>query len=242
MLVATPALGQGSAPSSSTGIAYSIQLQDPIDPATQKWVSSALDDAASQHAQLAIIRLDTPGGLSDSMRTIIQDMMRHRCRWSSTSRPTAPGRARPAPTSRRRATWPRWRRSPTSARPRRSPSAPTASSQDLSRKIRNDAAAGMRALASAHGRNAHLASLLVSQAKNLAGEGGAQGRPDRRHRAEPGGAAPEARRVSSPGPEEAGPPHLRLIETHDMPFQFQVLEVLVNPNVAYLLILVGISA
>ncbi|MGH7489102.1 MAG: hypothetical protein ACREMY_26385, partial [bacterium] len=72
VLVATPALGQGSAPSSSTGVAYSIQLQDPIDPATQKWVSSALDDAASQHAQLAIIRLDTPGGLSDSMRTIIQ--------------------------------------------------------------------------------------------------------------------------------------------------------------------------
>src|SRR4029079_14983434 len=73
-VVATPAAGSGGTPSSSTGVAYSIQLQDPIDPATQKWVSGALDDAASQHAQLAIIRLDTPVGLSDSMRTIIQDM------------------------------------------------------------------------------------------------------------------------------------------------------------------------
>src|SRR5919199_349303 len=35
---------------------------------------SALDDAASQHAKLAIIRLDTPGGLVDSLRAIVQDM------------------------------------------------------------------------------------------------------------------------------------------------------------------------
>jgi polyprenyl P-hydroxybenzoate/phenylacrylic acid decarboxylase-like protein len=44
---------------------------------------------------------------------------------------------------------------------------PNGESQDLSRKIKNDAAAGMRALASAHGRNARLASLLVTQARNL---------------------------------------------------------------------------
>src|SRR6266545_7831683 len=61
-------------PPGSGGIAYSIQLQATIDPATEKWISSALDDAASEHAKLAIIRLDTPGGLSDSMRSIIQDM------------------------------------------------------------------------------------------------------------------------------------------------------------------------
>jgi len=64
-----PALVDSSpARGSSTGIAYSIQLQATIDPATQKWISSALDDAASQNAKLVIIRLDTHGGLSDSMR------------------------------------------------------------------------------------------------------------------------------------------------------------------------------
>ena len=44
---------------------------------------------------------------------------------------------------------------------------PGGESQDLSRKIKNDAAASMRALAAAHGRNAKLAQLLVTQAKNL---------------------------------------------------------------------------
>src|SRR5213592_4867575 len=57
-----------------SGIAYSIQLQATIDPATQRWISSALDDAADENAKIAIIRLDTPGGLSDSMRSIIEDM------------------------------------------------------------------------------------------------------------------------------------------------------------------------
>jgi membrane-bound serine protease (ClpP class) len=69
-----PALAKTPTPTGSGGIAYSIQLQATIDPATQKWISSALDDAASEHARIAIIRLDTPGGLSDSMRSIIQDM------------------------------------------------------------------------------------------------------------------------------------------------------------------------
>src|SRR5690349_8697423 len=71
-------LGSASAPAqtdaSPNPIAYSIQLQADIDPATQKWVSSALDHAADQNAALVIIRLDTPGGLVDSLRTIVQDM------------------------------------------------------------------------------------------------------------------------------------------------------------------------
>jgi membrane-bound serine protease (ClpP class) len=241
VLVATPALGQGTAPSSSTGVVYSIQLQDPIDPATQKWVSSALDDAASQHAKLAIIRLDTPGGLSDSMRTIIQDMYAApmpvvvyvspngaRAGSAGAYITEAGDVAAMAPVT-----------NIGSATP--IAIGPSGESQDLSRKIKNDAAAGMRALASAHGRNAHLASLLVTQAKNLT--------------------APEALKdnlidVIAPnqqallnklnGFQIQGPKKQVLdttglqIENHDMPFQYQVLEVLVNPNVAYLLILVGI--
>src|SRR6266511_816863 len=73
----SPALAKKPPPappsSGSSGIAYSIQLQATIDPATQRWISSALD-AASEDAKIAIIRLDTPGGLSDSMRSIIEDM------------------------------------------------------------------------------------------------------------------------------------------------------------------------
>src|ERR671930_1576890 len=79
MTAVVPALAKkppGEAPApGSTGIAYSIQLQATIDPATQRWISSALDDAASDNAKIAIIRLDTPGGLVDSLRSIVQDML-----------------------------------------------------------------------------------------------------------------------------------------------------------------------
>ena len=62
VLVVGPGLARSSG-AGSTGVAYSIQLQATIDPATEKWVGSALDDAADQGAEVAIIRLDTPGGL-----------------------------------------------------------------------------------------------------------------------------------------------------------------------------------
>ena len=241
VLVATPALGQGSAPSSSTGVAYSIQLQDPIDPATQKWVSSALDDAASQHAQLAIIRLDTPGGLSDSMRTIIQDMYAApmpvvvyvspngaRAGSAGAYITEAGDVAAMAPVT-----------NIGSATP--IAIGPSGESQDLSRKIKNDAAAGMRALAQDHGRNAQLAQLLVTQAKNLTAQEALKD-----NLIDVIAPSQEALLQKLDGFQVQGPKRQVLhtsgleIQNHDMPFQYQVLEVIVNPNVAYLLILVGI--
>ena len=241
VLVATPALGQGTPPSSSTGVAYSIQLQDPIDPATQKWVSSALDDAASQHAKLAIIRLDTPGGLSDSMRTIIQDM----------SAAPMPVVVYVSPNGARAGSAGAYiteagdvaAMAPVTNIGSATPIAigPSGESQDLSRKIKNDAAAGMRALASAHGRNAHLAELLVTQAKNLTAEEALKD-----NLIDVIAPSQEALLSKLDGFQVKGPKRQILhtsgleIQNHDMPFQYQVLEVLVNPNVAYLLILVGI--
>jgi membrane-bound serine protease (ClpP class) len=229
VLVATPALGQGSAPSSSTGVAYSIQLQDPIDPATQKWVSSALDDAASQHAQLAIIRLDTPGGLSDSMRTIIQDMYAApmpvvvyvspngaRAGSAGAYITEAGDVAAMAPVT-----------NIGSATP--IAIGPNGESQDLSRKIKND------------GRNAQLAQLLVTQAKNLTAKEALND-----NLIDVIAPSQEALLQKLDGFQVQGPKKQVLhtsglqIQNHDMPFQYQVLEVLVNPNVAYLLILVGI--
>ena len=170
-------------PAQSSGIAYSIQLQATIDPATQKWISSALDDAASENAKIAIIRLDTPGGLSDSMRSIIEDM-------GSAPMPVvvyvSPSNARAGSAGAYiteaadvAAMY------PISNIGSATPIAigPGGGSQDLDRKIKNDAAASMRALAAAHGRNPKLAQLLVTEAKNLTATGGQARRPDRRDRA-----------------------------------------------------------
>src|SRR4051794_27448335 len=240
-LAVTPALAQQAPPSGSTGVAYSIQLQDPIDPATQKWVGSALDDAASQHANLAIIRLDTPGGLSDSMRTIIQDM----------AAAPMPVVVYVSPNGARAGSAGAYiteagdvaAMAPVTNIGSATPIAigPGGESQDLSRKIKNDAAAGMRALASAHGRNAHLASLLVTQAKNLTAQEALND-----NLIDVIAPTQEALLSKLDGFRIQGPKKQVLdtaglqIENHDMPFVYQVLEVIVNPNVAYLLILVGI--
>src|SRR5919109_2906515 len=135
------------------GIAYSIQLQATIDPATQRWISSALDDARSEGAELVIIRLDTPGGLSDSMRSIIQDM----------AAAPMPVVVYVSPNGARAGSAGAYiteaadvaAMAPETNIGSATPIAvgPGGGSSDLDRKIKNDAAASMRALASSHGRN-----------------------------------------------------------------------------------------
>jgi membrane-bound serine protease (ClpP class) len=55
--------------------AYSIELTKTIDPATEAWMDQALDEAKDKGATVAIVRIDTPGGLDDSMRAIIKDII-----------------------------------------------------------------------------------------------------------------------------------------------------------------------
>jgi membrane-bound serine protease (ClpP class) len=234
--IAPAVAGSSPSPGSTTGIAYSIQLQATIDPATEKWMSSALDDAASENAKLVIIRLDTPGGLSDSMRSIIEDM-------GSAPMPVVvyvyPSNARAGSAG----AYITEAADVAAMYPVSTPIAigPGGTSQDLARKIKNDAAASMRALASVHGRNPKLAQLLVTKAKNLT--------------------ATEAKRaglidVIAPSQESLlrqlngfhvkGPKAQVLhtsgleVQNHDMPLQYQLLEILVNPTISYLLILLGL--
>ena len=111
----------------------------------------------------------------------------------------------------------------------------------LGRKIENDAAAYVRALAEEHGRNGDLAAKMVTDAVNRTAE-----------EAERAGlildviAASEqelldeldgfrvrawSQRLATAGLE---------IERHDMPLQFELLQIIVNPTIAYLLLLAGL--
>ena len=115
--------GMGGAQGSQT--VPSIELSGTVDPATEAWVGSALEQAAEDDAPLAIIRLDTPGGLESSMREIVQDILEAPMPVvvyvGAERRPSGVRRARSSPRPR---TSPRWRRRPTSAR--RARSSPTA--------------------------------------------------------------------------------------------------------------------
>jgi membrane-bound serine protease (ClpP class) len=49
-----------------------LDVNGPIGPATAEYIEQGLESAASQKAALVILRMDTPGGLDTSMRTIIK--------------------------------------------------------------------------------------------------------------------------------------------------------------------------
>jgi len=70
-LSAYPAFCETSAP----GSAFIIELEGAINPATAAFVARGLEKAREQGATLAIIRMDTPGGLASSMRTIVKAIL-----------------------------------------------------------------------------------------------------------------------------------------------------------------------
>ncbi len=221
--------------------AYSLELSGDISPATSKWVNEALNEAADQNATVAIIRLDTPGGLDSSLRDIVKDIIAApmpvivyvtpngaRAASAGVYITEAGDVAAMAPETNIGSA------SPISI-------GPGGASDVLDRKITNDAAAYVRALAAGHGRNPDLAERMVRNAVNVtATEAKQAGLIDV--------IAPSERalltqidgfRIQGPKAQvlhTAGLP----ISEHDIPLQYEILQILVNPTVAFLLISVGL--
>ncbi len=224
-----------------SGLAVSIELPGSIDPATEAWIGGALEDAADDGAELAIIRLDTPGGLDSSMREIVKDVI-------AAPMPVVvyvyPDGARAASAG----LFVTQAADVAAMAPQTnigsaSPISITGADIDevLGRKIENDAAAYVTALAEEHGRNAELAEEMVRDATNVtAPEALDAGLIDLIAADEEDLLAqldgfvvkgPKAGALDTDGLE---------IETRDMPLQYDALQLIVNPNVSFLLILAGI--
>jgi membrane-bound serine protease (ClpP class) len=223
-------------------IAYSIELTGTIDPATEQWLGQALDDAEEDGAEVAIIRIDTPGGLDSSTREMVKDIIAAPMPVIAYVSPDG-ARAASAGLFITEATDVAAMAPQTnigSATP--ISIGPGETNEVLGRKIENDAAAYVRALADAHGRNADLAARMVTDAVNRTAE--------------------EAKRAGLidviasserdllrklDGFQVRGPKSQRLetdglvIERHDMPFQYDLLQIIVNPTIAYLLLLGGLA-
>ena len=70
LVTASAGWGQGT-DGSARRVALLAAIEGPIGPATVRYVEKAVEIAAERDAEVLILRLDTPGGLADSMREII---------------------------------------------------------------------------------------------------------------------------------------------------------------------------
>src|SRR4051794_27653586 len=229
----------GAAPKAGP-FAYSIELNADIDPATQKWIHKALGEAKSKHATVVIIRIDTPGGLDSSMRSIIKDILAAPMPviayvYPNGSRAASAGMyitqasdvAAMAPQT-----------NIGSATPIDSNGGDIKGA--LGRKVLNDSVAYVRALTASHGRNANVAAQMVTKATNLTASQALKvhfidkiaGNQQDLLRQLDGFhvKGPKAQTLHT-----AGIP----VVTRDMPFQYDLLELLVNPTIAYLLLTAG---
>jgi len=139
-----------------------------VNPVTQGWLNDRIAEGADYDA--LVILLDTPGGLDESMRKIVQAEL-------SAKEPVvvyvSPQGARAASAG----VWISQAADVLAMAPNTNigSSTPiTGSGQnigsDLKRKVVNDAAASLRALARSHGRNARWADRAVRKASNLAAD------------------------------------------------------------------------
>lgn len=226
----------------SQGVAYSVEVTGTIDPATERWLREAVDQAEERNARLLIVRLDTPGGLDSAMRSMVKEII-------AAPMPVvvyvSPGGARAASaglfvTQAADVAAMAPQTNIGSATPVQI--GPGEQDEVLGRKVRNDAAAYVRALAQGHGRNGDLAERMVRDAVNVTAD-----------RAQRAGlidvvAASERELVRAldgfpvKGPKqqalETSGLHIERVET---PFQYKALQLLVNPTVASLLLLAGLA-
>lgn len=220
----------------------SIAVDTSIDPASAEWLKEALNRARDQGAKLAIIRLDTPGGLDTSMRDMVKRIIAApmpvvvyvspdgaRAASAGLFITEAADVAAMAPQTNIGSA------SPITI-------GPGGQNRVLGRKIRNDAAAYVRALAQAHGRNPNLAEQMVRKATNVtAAVAKRRGLIDlvadseQQLLRELDGFkihGPKARTLSTDG---------LTVKDRKRPFKFRALELLVDPNVAFILLLIGLA-
>ncbi len=166
--LAVPAIALGASSSKPRVLAIHFELE--VNPVTSSYLDHQLDRAQKDGYTAAVIILDTPGGLSESMRTIVKNELGSKI----------PVIVYVSPPGARAASAGVWigmaadelAMAPTtnigSSTPINGNGANLGS--DLRRKVLNDAAASLRGLAKFHGRNQLWADLAVRKGSNLAAD------------------------------------------------------------------------
>ena len=72
LLLAVLAAALLAPPAAAAPRVLAIHFDAEVNPVTQDWLNGELDHARSHGYDAAVIVIDTPGGLSESMRKIVQ--------------------------------------------------------------------------------------------------------------------------------------------------------------------------
>jgi membrane-bound serine protease (ClpP class) len=170
-----------------------VQIKGPIGPATDEYVQDAFATAGARQAALIILTLDTPGGLSDSMRSIIHRVLEapmpvvgfvypsgaraasagtyilYACHLAAMAPGTNLGAATPIQIG-GGLPLPGGKEPPAEQSPDEEPNEKRGTGDAMTAKIVNDAAAYIRSLAQMRGRNAEWAERSVREGASLAAQ------------------------------------------------------------------------
>jgi membrane-bound serine protease (ClpP class) len=144
-----------------------VEFENDVNPVTADYVTSQIDRANDEHYNAVVILLDTPGGLSSAMKDIYQEELRSKV-------PVIVYVSPPGSRAASAGVWIGQAADILAMAPQTNIGSSTPIDvgggniqSDLRRKVINDAAASLKTLAKAHGRNAQWAELAVRRASNL---------------------------------------------------------------------------
>lgn len=249
-----------SPPVLAAGETVWVDIEGPIGPATRDYFDRSLEKAVDRGAALLIVRMDTPGGLDTSMRDIVKSILDApipvisyvapsgaRAASAGTYLLYASHIAAMAPATNLGAATPvQMGGIPTPSRPSEAgqgeQEAPADNETAMRRKVINDAVAYIRGLAEARGRNPDWAEKAVREGAALSAEEAlaagvidliARDMADLLKQI-------DGKRVRVAGREVTLNTQGTVLDHIEPDWRSRLLAIITDPNVAYILMLIGI--